>query len=224
MEPEENPFLGLRGIRFCLEHLSIFKTQLRAILKASPGHNIKIMFPMISNLPEFSAAKAVLGEVKQEMAAAGIPYDDSIEVGLMVEVPSAVAVADQLAKEADFFSIDSNDLTQYVMGADRGNRKVSHLINALDPAVLRMVAQTAEAAHKEGIWVGMCGELAGNPLATPVLVGMGLDELSMNAPGIPDVKTAVRNISMKKARELARAVTSLSSARQVSDFLNSVKS
>ena len=223
MQPEENPFLGLRGIRFCLEHLSIFKTQLRAILKASPGHNIKIMFPMISNLPEFSAAKAVLGEVKQEMAAAGIPYDNNIEVGLMVEVPSAVAVADQLAKEADFFSIGSNDLTQYVMGADRGNSKVSHLINALDPAVLRMVAQTAEAAHKEGIWVGMCGELAGNPLATPVLVGMGLDELSMNAPGIPDVKTAVRNISMKKARELARAVTSLSSARQVSDFLTSVK-
>ncbi len=221
MAPEENPFLGLRGIRFCLEHPEVFKPQLRAILKASHGHNIKIMFPMISSQPEFCKAKAMLNEVKQELTDAEIPFDDTIEVGLMIEVPSAVAVADQLAEEADFFSIGSNDLTQYVMGADRGNRKVSHLTNALHPAVLRMVSQTAAAARQAGIWVGMCGELAGNPLVTPILVGMGLDELSMNAPAIPDVKKTVGNVSMSEAREMAQAVINLTSPQQVLDYLNS---
>jgi len=153
---------------------------------------------MISTLEEFCEAKAVLDEVKQELKTCGTPFEENMEVGLMIEVPSAVAVADQLAGKANFFSIGSNDLTQYLMGADRGNRKVSHLVNALNPAVLRMVAQTVKAARKAGIWVGMCGELAGNPLAAPVLIGLGLDELSMSAPNIPSVKTAIRHCTRQK--------------------------
>ena len=223
MEPEINPSLGLRGIRFCLAHPEIFKTQLRAILKASPGHNIKIMFPMISTLEELYEAKAVLEKVKQELKTARTPFDENTEVGLMIEVPSAVAIADQLAGEADFFSIGSNDLTQYLMGADRSNRKVSHLVNALNPAVLRMVAQTARAARKAGIWVGMCGELAGNPLAAPVLVGLGLDELSMSAPNIPGVKKAIRNCSIQQAEKMAQAVLNLETAQQVEAYLKSHK-
>ena len=176
---------------------------------------------MISNLAEFRAAKAVLAEVKQELKAAKTPFDDKMEVGVMIEVPSAVAVADQLATEADFFSIGSNDLTQYVMGADRGNRKVSNLVNALHPAILRMVAQTVDAAHRAKIWVGMCGELAGNTLATPVLVGLGLDELSMNAPHIPDVKSTVRKYSTRQAKKMTHDVLRLESAEEVQEYLKS---
>lgn len=221
MDPENNPFLGLRGIRFCLSHPEIFKTQLRAILRASPGHNIKIMFPMISTLEEFLEAETVLDGVKQELKTAGTPFDQHMEVGAMIEVPSAVTVADQLARKADFFSIGSNDLTQYLMGADRGNRKVCHLVNALNPAVLRMVAQTAGAAHKAGIWVGMCGELAANPLATPVLIGLGLDELSMSAPNIPEVKNAVRHYTIQQAKKMAQTVLDLETAQQVEAYLKS---
>jgi phosphocarrier protein FPr len=219
MAAETNPFLGLRGIRFCLAHPQIFKTQLRAILKAGNGHNIKIMFPMISTPEEFDAAKAVLGEVAQELKTAGTPFDKNMEVGLMIEVPSAVAVAGQLAGKADFFSIGSNDLTQYMMGADRGNRQVSHLVNALHPAVLRMVDQTARAARKAGIWVGICGELAGNPLAAPVLIGLGLDELSMSAPNIPGVKTAIRHCTVHQAEKMAQTVLNFETAQQVETYL-----
>jgi phosphoenolpyruvate-protein kinase (PTS system EI component) len=142
-----------------------------------------------------------------------------MEVGLMIEVPSAVAVAGQLAGKADFFSIGSNDLTQYMMGADRGNRQVSHLVNALHPAVLRMVDQTARAARKAGIWVGICGELAGNPLAAPALIGLGLDELSMSAPNIPGVKTAIRHCTLHQAEEMAQTVLNLETAQQVETYL-----
>nr|WP_245569063.1 phosphoenolpyruvate--protein phosphotransferase [Desulfobacter curvatus] len=221
MGPENNPFLGLRGIRFCLAYPEIFKTQLRAILKASPGHNIKIMFPMISTPEEFREAKTILDGVKQELKTAGTPFDENMEVGLMIEVPSAVAIADQLAGKANFFSIGSNDLTQYLMGADRGNRKVSHLVNALNPAVLRMVAQTAGAAHKAGIRVGMCGELAANPLAAPVLIGLGLDELSMNAPNIPEVKNAIRHCTIQQVEKMAQTVLNLETAQQVEAYLKS---
>lgn len=219
MAAETNPFLGLRGIRFCLAHPQIFKTQLRAILKAGPGHNIKLMFPMISTPEEFDAARAVLDEVVQELKTAGTPFNKNIEVGLMIEVPSAVAVADQLANKADFFSIGSNDLTQYLMGADRGNRKVSHLVNALHPAVLRMVARTTRAARKAGIWVGLCGELAGNPLATPVLIGLGLDELSMSAPNIPGVKSAIRHCTVPRSKKIAQTALNLETAQQVETYL-----
>jgi phosphocarrier protein FPr len=192
---------------------------LRAILKAGNGHNIKMMFPMISTPEEFDAAKAILDEVVQELKTAGTPFDQHIEVGLMIEVPSAVAVADQLAVKADFFSIGSNDLTQYLMGADRGNRQVNHLVNALHPAVLRMVSQTTKAARKAGIWVGLCGELAGNPLAAPVLIGLGIDELSMSAPNIPGVKSAIRHCTVYQAEKIAQTVLNFETAQQVERYL-----
>ena len=203
---EENPFLGYRGIRFCLHRPDIFKPQLRAILRASQGHNLRVMFPMIGTLAELRAARAMLAEAQAELRAENVPFDEGLAVGIMIEVPSAVATADQLAGEADFFSIGTNDLTQYVMAADRGNANVAGLANALQPAVLRMIQQTVRAAHAAGIWVGMCGELAGNALATPLLVGLGLDELSMSAPALPAVKAAVRGLTMAEASALAGQV------------------
>jgi phosphoenolpyruvate-protein phosphotransferase/dihydroxyacetone kinase phosphotransfer subunit len=217
--PETNPFLGWRGIRFCLDHPEIFKAQLRAILRASPGRNLKLMFPMVSTLSELRAAKRVLADVREELQAANIDFDKDMEVGVMIEVPAGVAVADQLAAEVDFFSIGSNDLTQYVMAADRGNDRVSALANALQPAVLRLIQQTVEAAHAAGIRAGLCGELAGNPLATPLLVGLGLDELSMSAPNIPAVKSAIRHLTLAQAREVAAGALALESAEAVQDYL-----
>lgn len=221
---EANPFLGWRGIRFCLDMPHIFKPQLRAILRASANgngepYNVKIMFPMVGSLQEVRRAKAILEEVKQELRAEGFPFSPDIEVGVMIEVPSAVAIADQLAREVHFFSIGTNDLTQYVMAADRGNASVAELAQALQPAVLRLVKQTVDAAHAAGIWVGMCGELAGNPLATPLLIGLGLDELSMSAPSIPAVKAAVRAITIADARQFAEKVLQLESANDVIEHL-----
>jgi phosphocarrier protein FPr len=222
--PEDNPFLGWRGIRFCLDHPEIFRPQLRAILRASVDEagersNIKIMFPMIGSLEELRAAKTILEEIQAELREAEIPFDEEMEVGIMIEVPSAVAVADQLAAEVDFFSIGTNDLTQYVMAADRGNSRVATLAAALQPAVLRLVQQTVVAGHQADIWVGMCGELAGDALAAPVLVGLGLDELSMSAPSIPDVKSAIRDITQERAREIAIKALRLPSATAVQEFL-----
>lgn len=217
---EENPFLGWRGIRFCLETPHIFRPQLRAILRASHGHNIKLMFPMVSTLAEVRAAKTILAEIQAELQQTNIPFAADMEVGIMIEVPAAVAIADQLAREVGFFSIGTNDLTQYVMAADRGNDRVAALANALHPAVLRLVKQTVQAGHAAGIWVGMCGELAGNALAAPLLVGLGLDELSMAAPAIPAVKTAVRGITVAQAEELAGRVLKLESGTAVSGFLS----
>ncbi len=217
---EENPFLGWRGIRFCLDRPEIFKPQLRAILRASAGHNLKLMFPMIGTLNEVAAAKDLLAKAQTELRAEGVPFDEELEVGIMIEVPSAVAVADQLAREVDFFSIGTNDLTQYVMAADRGNAKVAELANALQPAVLRLIHQTAQAAHEAGIWVGMCGELAGNPLATPLLVGLGLDELSMSAPAIPAVKKVIRSLELDQARKIAANVLQCGSAEAIMEVLS----
>lgn len=222
MGREENPFLGWRGIRFCLDTPEIFKPQLRAILRAGAGHNFKIMFPMIGSLVELKAAKTILQEARAELAAEGLPYAASMEVGVMIEVPSAVVIADQLATEVDFFSIGTNDLTQYTMAADRGNRKVAELISALQPAVLRLIKQTVEQAHAHGVWVGVCGELAGNWQATPVLVGLGVDELSMSAPGIPAVKQAVRNLTLAQARQIAEKALSCESATAVQAYLASL--
>jgi multiphosphoryl transfer protein len=218
---EDNPFLGWRAIRFCLDHPDLFTSQLRAILRASAGHNLKLMFPMIGTLGELRTAKGMLADVQAELREANIAFDEDLQVGIMIEVPSAVAIADQLAAEVDFFSIGSNDLTQYVMAADRGNHRVAHLADALHPAVLRMIAQTVEAAHTASIWVGMCGELAGNALAAPVLIGMGLDELSMSAPSIPRVKAAIRQVNMERAQQIARTVVTLESAEAVQTYLES---
>ena len=221
---EENPFLGWRGIRFCLEMPELFKPQLRAILQASVDENgrstnLKLMFPMIGTVDEVRRAKALLDEVRQELTAEKRPFDPNMEVGVMIEVPSAVAIADRLAREVDFFSIGTNDLTQYVMAADRGNTRVANLAQPFQPAVLHMIQQAVEAAHAAGIWIGMCGELAGNPLATALLVGLGLDELSMSAPSIPAVKTAVRTLTLPQAKEVAETALTLDSVTAVEDFL-----
>jgi multiphosphoryl transfer protein len=221
---EENPFLGWRGIRFCLGNPDLFKTQLRAICRASineagEAQPVKLMFPMIGTLAELQEAKALLAEAQAELEEAEQLFVADMEVGIMIEVPSAVAIADQLAVEADFFSIGTNDLTQYLMAADRGNAQVSHLADALQPAVLRQIKQVVEAGHAAGIWVGLCGELAGNELATPLLVGLELDELSMNAPAIPAVKQAIRQLTLSEARQLADEVLKLESVTAVTDYL-----
>jgi phosphoenolpyruvate-protein phosphotransferase/dihydroxyacetone kinase phosphotransfer subunit len=218
--PEANPFLGWRGIRFCLDHLDLFKTQLRAILRASVGHQIKIMLPMIATVTEVRAAKVILGEVQAELNQAGIPFDAAMKVGIMVEVPSAVAIADRLAAEVDFFSIGTNDLSQYVMASDRTNPRVANLVDALHPAVLRMVQQTIQAAHAAGISVGLCGELAADTLATPILLGLGLDELSVNPQSIPGVKQAIARLSIVESEAIAASALQQDSAVHVREIIS----
>ena len=221
---EANPLLGWRAIRFCLQRPDIFMPQLRAILRASVHDgralNVKIMFPMVGTLTEVRAAKAMLDTARGELRDKGQAFDEEMEVGIMIEVPSAVAIADQLAREVDFFSIGTNDLTQYVMAADRGNAHVAGLASALQPAVLRMVRDAADAAHAAGIPIGMCGELAGDPLATAVLLGLGLDELSMSAPSIPAVKERVRDLTLDEARRMAGDVLALETADEVQRYLS----
>ncbi|NDJ25505.1 phosphoenolpyruvate--protein phosphotransferase [Nostoc sp. B(2019)] len=217
--PEANPFLGWRGIRYCLDHPDLFKTQLRAILRASFGHQIKIMLPMIATVTEVHAAKAILREVQAELSQVGIPFDEAIEVGIMVEVPSAVVLADQLATEVDFFSIGTNDLSQYIMAGDRTNPRVANLVDALHPAVLRMVQQTVQAAHAAGIWVGLCGELAADPLAAPILLGLGLDELSVNPQAIPTIKQAIAQLTVVEAQAIAASALQQDSATSVRELI-----
>ncbi|AVH64796.1 phosphoenolpyruvate--protein phosphotransferase [Nostoc sp. 'Peltigera membranacea cyanobiont' N6] len=218
--PEANPFLGWRGIRFCLDRVDLFKTQLRAILRASVGHQIKIMLPMIATLGEVRAAKVILGEVQTELNQAGISFDAAMKVGIMVEVPSAVAIADQLAAEVDFFSIGTNDLSQYVMASDRTNPRVANLADALHPAVLRMVQQTIQAAHAAGISVGLCGELAADTLATPILLGLGLDELSVNPQSIPGVKQAIARLSIVESEAIVASALQQDSAVHVRELIS----
>ncbi|MEH2347483.1 MAG: phosphoenolpyruvate--protein phosphotransferase [Nostoc sp.] len=218
--PEANPFLGWRGIRFCLDRVDLFKTQLRAILRASVGYQIKIMLPMIATLGEVRAAKVILGEVQTELNQAGISFDAAIKVGIMVEVPSAVAIADQLAAEVDFFSIGTNDLSQYVMASDRTNPRVANLADALHPAVLRMVQQTIQAAHAAGISVGLCGELAADTLATPILLGLGLDELSVNPQSIPGVKQAIARLSIVESEAIVASALQQDSAVHVRELIS----
>ncbi|MCL4869124.1 MAG: phosphoenolpyruvate--protein phosphotransferase [Anaerolineae bacterium] len=223
-ESEANPFLGWRGIRFCLGNPALFKSQLRAILRAAATcPNLKIMFPMVSVPSEVAAAKKLLAQCQNELRRAGLPYAPTIETGIMIEVPSAVAVADQLARQVDFFSIGTNDLTQYVMAADRGNKNVAELAIALQPAVLRMVEQTIAAAHQAKIPVAMCGELAGNPLAIPLLLGMGLDEFSMSAPAIPAVKAVLKLWTQEEGAEVAAAVRKLDSVAAAQHYLQQIK-
>lgn len=217
---EANPFLGSRGIRFCLDNLDLFKTQLRAILRASVGHEIKIMLPMITTVTEVRAAKTILGEVQAELNQAGIPFDATMKVGIMVEVPSAVAIADQLAAEVDFFSIGTNDLSQYVMASDRTNPRVANLVDALHPAVLRMVQQTIQAANAAGISVGLCGELAADTLATPILLGLGLDELSVNPQSIPGVKQAIARFSVVESEAIVASALQQDSAVHVRELIS----
>ncbi|MEH2408419.1 phosphoenolpyruvate--protein phosphotransferase [Nostoc sp.] len=217
---EANPFLGWRGIRFCLDHPELFKTQLRAILRASVRHKIKIMLPMITTVSEVRAAKVILGEVQAELNQAGIAFDAAMQVGIMVEVPSAVAIADQLAAEVDFFSIGTNDLSQYIMASDRTNPRVANLVDPLHPAVLRMVQQTVQAAHAARISVGLCGELAADILATPILLGLGLDELSVNPQNIPAIKQAIARFSIVESEAIVASALQQDSAVHVRELIS----
>ncbi|HEX8679846.1 MAG TPA: phosphoenolpyruvate--protein phosphotransferase, partial [Chthoniobacterales bacterium] len=194
-DDELNPFMGLRAIRFCLENLDIFKAQLRAILRASVGGNVKIMFPMISGLTELRRALSVLDECKDELQRNGIPFAADAEVGAMIEIPSAALCADVLAREVDFFSIGTNDLIQYAIAVDRVNERIAHLYEGTHPAVIRLLKLVADAAHSHDIWVGVCGEMAGDLTMVPLLLGLGMDELSVSASLVPRVKKAVQTLS-----------------------------
>ena len=212
---EANPFLGWRAIRMCLGQPAFFKTQLRAILRAAALHPLRVMFPMVATLEELRAAKALLAEARTEARAQGHAVPDRIETGIMVEVPSAALLAGLLAPEVDFFSIGTNDLTQYTLAAERGNTRVASLGDPCHPAVLRLIRQVAEAAHAHGKWVGICGELGADPDALPILLGLGIDELSMSAPAIPGTKRRLRSMALAPARELASRVLELATAAEV---------
>lgn len=214
---EINPAMGLRAIRFSLKEVELFKTQLRAILRASAHGKLKIMFPMISGMRELRQAKDILDEVRTELGSKGIPYDRKMEVGIMMEIPSAAAIADILAREVDFFSIGTNDLIQYSLAIDRVNEHVAYLYEPLHPAIIRIIKGVVDAAHNAGIKVSMCGEMAGEPAYVPILLGLGLDELSMNAPVIPWVKKIVRGMSMNDAKRLLSDVMAFSTASDIED-------
>ncbi|GLG00174.1 phosphoenolpyruvate-protein phosphotransferase [Alicyclobacillus hesperidum subsp. aegles] len=212
---EANPFLGYRAIRVCLDRTELFDTQLRAILRASHYGKLRIMFPMISTVTEIRQAKARVEAVKAELRAAGTPFDENIEIGIMIEIPAAAVAADLLAKEVDFFSIGTNDLVQYTMACDRMNERISHLYQPLHPSVLRLIKMVIDGAHRHGKWVGMCGELAGELSAVPVLLGLGLDEFSMSAGSILKVRERIRGLRMDEAQTLAAEVLELDSQEDV---------
>ncbi|WP_077617636.1 phosphoenolpyruvate--protein phosphotransferase [Bacillus sinesaloumensis] len=216
---ELNPFLGFRAIRLCLEEQDIFRTQLRALLRASTHGNLKIMFPMIATLDEFRQAKAILLEEKEKLVAAGTAVSDTIELGIMVEIPSTAVLADQFAKEVDFFSIGTNDLIQYTMAADRMNERVSYLYQPYSPSILRLISMVIEAAHKEGKWAGMCGEMAGDTIAIPILLGLGLDEFSMSATSILPARTQIKKLSKAEIASFKEKILSMSTTDEVVDFV-----
>lgn len=217
---ELNPALGLRSIRFCLKEKEIFKTQLRAILRASAFGRVRIMFPMISGVDEVRMAGRLLDEAKDELEREGVSYDRGIKSGIMIEVPSATLIADLLAREVDFFSIGTNDLIQYSLAIDRVNEHVAYLYEPLHPAILRTIKGVIDAAHGAGIKVGMCGEMAADPANSLVLIGMGLDEMSMNAFSIPRVKKVLRNITFADARQMTEEIMALATAEEIRRYLH----
>ncbi|WP_163103348.1 phosphoenolpyruvate--protein phosphotransferase [Peribacillus alkalitolerans] len=219
---EMNPFLGYRAIRLCLEEQDLFRTQLRALLRASSYGNLKIMFPMIATLQEFRQAKAILEEEKQALVANGITVSDSIELGIMVEIPATAVLADQFAKEVDFFSIGTNDLIQYTMAADRMNETVSYLYQPYNPSILRLIKMVIDAAHKEEKWAGMCGEMAGDEIAIPILLGLGLDEFSMSATSILKARSLIHQLSKQEMETLAKEALQLSTNEEVIEAVNKV--
>ncbi len=217
---EMNPFLGYRAIRLCLGNVEVFRTQLRAILRAGIYGNVKIMFPMISTLKELRDAKKILERAKQELKSEGIPFKEEIEIGIMIEIPSAAIISDLLAKEVDFFSIGTNDLIQYTMAVDRMNSKLSHLYSQYHPALLRLIKGIIDNAHNAGIWVGMCGEAAGDPKLIPLFIGMGLDEFSMNAPTILSSRYIIRNLNKSEMEQIANKTLNLETAVEVEEYLS----
>ena len=218
---EDNPALGLRAIRFCLRHPEVFKTQLRAILRAAVYGNVRILFPMISGYEEIQEAKAMLDTVSDELKAEGIKHNRDIEIGIMIEVPSAVILSDILADAVDFFSIGTNDLIQFSLAIDRGNRQVAYLFNPLHPAILRLLRQTVDAALAKGKKVFMCGEMAGDPLHIPVLMGLGIQEFSMNPNAIPLAKQTIRSLNMKETRRFLRDIMKEKTAQAVMERVQS---
>jgi phosphotransferase system enzyme I (PtsI) len=216
---EKNPFLGLRSVRLCLRKLDLFKTQLRAILRASPHGDIRIMFPMISTVDEIRQCKALLNEAKEDLEDAGIPFKTDIPLGTMIEVPSAALLADLLAKEVDFFSIGTNDLIQYTLAADRNNEHVANLYNPADPAVLRLIRMVVEAAGRGGVEVNVCGEMSGESLYAVLLIGLGLRQLSATPRKIPELKRVIRQLRVPEAEWVAEQALQMDSARQVTNFL-----
>ena len=215
-----HPFLGWRAIRFCLARPDIFKIQLRAILRASVHGKLRLMYPMISGVEELRQANKLLDDAKQELKEQNIPFDDNLEVGVMIEVPSAAMTADILAKEAAFFSIGTNDLIQYALAVDRTNEKIAYLYEPAHPAVLKLVKHIVDAGHKAGIWVGMCGEMTGDMELVLVLLGLGLDEFSMPSLVIPQIKQLIRSVSYEETRKIAEHALTLSTAKEVEEFSN----
>lgn len=209
LEPEPNPFLGWRGIRVCLKQTDLFQTQLRAILRASAEGSVSIMFPFISSIDELRAAKEQVEIAKKSLREEGIAFDENTQVGVMIEVPSAVIIADELARECDFFSVGTNDLVQYTLAVDRVNERVASLYQPHNPAVVRLLKQSADAAHRAGIWIGVCGEMAGDILATPLLVGMGITELSVGASQLLAVRRAIRSLKKSDCTALVEEVSTL---------------
>ena len=220
---ETNPFMGLRAIRFCLKYPEIFKTQLKGILRASVYGKIKIMYPMISRVSEIQEANKILEQAKKELLQEGKPFKKDIEVGVMIEVPSAAIISDLIAKEVDFLSIGTNDLIQYTMAVDRVNADVAHLYTPMHPAILRLLKMIIDSAHNTGKKVGMCGEIAGDPLYTIVLLGLGLDEFSMSAVQIPKVKKIIRNVTKQKAIELVDSLLKCSTVKEVDTIIKQIK-
>jgi phosphotransferase system enzyme I (PtsI) len=213
--PESNPFHGWRGIRYSLEHIDAFQTQLRAIYRASAHGNVKVMLPMVTGVEELRAARALAGEVLNQLAREGIKGVERIEFGMMVETPSAVMMADVFAREVDFFSVGSNDLIQYLLAVDRSDPKTANLYQPHHPAVLRSLKTVVDAAHANQIWVGICGEMAADPLATILLVGLGFDELSVSPYSVPKVKTVVRSLNYADARAVLEQAVRLESSSAV---------
>lgn len=220
--PEEmNPFLGYRAIRVCLDCQEMFRTQLRALLRASVYGQLRIMFPMIATLQEFRQAKAILEEEREKLIAEGVEVAEGIQVGIMIEIPAAAVLADQFAKEVDFFSIGTNDLIQYTMAADRMNEKVSYLYQPYNPSILRLIKHVIDSAHAEGKWAGMCGEMAGDQTAVPLLVGLGLDEFSMSATSILKTRSLMKRLDTEKMQELSqRAITECTTVDEVVALVN----
>jgi phosphocarrier protein FPr len=213
---EENPFLGERGIRLCLARPELFREQLRAILRAARFGRLRIMFPMVADLSEWQAARAMVEDLRAEL---DVP---PVEMGIMIEVPSAALVADGFAAEVDFFSIGTNDLTQYTLAMDRMHPSLAGKSDGLHPAVLRLIAKTVEAAHQAGKWVGVCGELGADPQAVPILVGLGVDELSVSVPAIPTVKAQIRNLTLSEAKSLAHRALACATAKEVREVVRTI--
>ena len=216
----DNPFLGVRAIRLCFQREEVFRTQLRALLRASVYGDLKIMFPMIATVEEFKKAKGILLDEKAKLVAEGVKVSDSIEVGIMIEIPAAAVLADQFAKVVDFFSIGTNDLIQYTFAADRMSSTINYLYQPFNPSILRLVKNTIDASHREGKWTGMCGEMAGEALAAPLLLGLGLDEFSMSATSILAQRKRIRELSYEESKKVAeKATTELSTMEEVVELV-----